>query len=320
MDWARLWHELVFVLRRLAGRRRAEHDLDEEIRAHLELETRENVERGMSPEEARDAALRAFGNVTLTKEESRAMWGTRSLEMLWQDVRYGLRMIARNPGFTRLWCSHWRWASARTRRSSACSMPCCCKPLPVTQPEQLVVVGAQAPGQPGWRYSSFSYPVFRELREKNTAFSGMFARSGVADESERRRADGTRAGRSGLGQFLLSAGRQPAWLGRLFTEADDQTPGAHPVAVISFNFWQRRFGADPQIVGKTIESQLLIPSRSLASRRRAFTAWRLAIAPDVRIPLMMDGQVRPRPGPPIFEQRGSFVARCDGAAQTRHQH
>src|SRR5262247_3924959 len=89
----RLRQELSFIIRRLVHRRRAEQELDEEIRAHMEMETEQNVADGMSPEEARLAARRTFGSVALATEDSRAMWGFGSLEILWQDLRYGLRML-----------------------------------------------------------------------------------------------------------------------------------------------------------------------------------------------------------------------------------
>src|SRR5437764_13096042 len=95
----RWWHEFIYVVQHF-NRRRAEVELEEEIRTHLELETEQNLEAGMSPEEARHAAMRTFGNVTLSKEDSRTMWGFRSLETLWQDVRFGVRVLVKSPTFT----------------------------------------------------------------------------------------------------------------------------------------------------------------------------------------------------------------------------
>jgi hypothetical protein len=96
MSWRR---EFTYLIRKL-NRRRAEREAEEEIRAHLELETREKIEAGHSPEEARYAAQRAFGSVALAREESRAMWGFGSLETWRQDLRYGARMLFKRPGFT----------------------------------------------------------------------------------------------------------------------------------------------------------------------------------------------------------------------------
>jgi hypothetical protein len=92
--------ELTFIIRRLIHRRRVERELDGEVRSHLEMEIEKNFADGIAPEEAQRAARRSFGRVALAKEDSRAMRGFRSLENFCQDLRYGLRMLLKNPGFT----------------------------------------------------------------------------------------------------------------------------------------------------------------------------------------------------------------------------
>jgi len=235
-----------------------------------------------------------------------ALWlqPKRLEDEMFQDLRFGIRMLTKSPGFTLVAVFSLALGIGANTAIFSLLDALLLKPLPVTQPEQLVVVGVQAPSQPGRSFSLFSYPVFRELREKDMAFSGMFARSGLqmslsgGGQTERVQ------GEVVSGNFFSVLGVNAA-LGRVLTETDDQTPGAHPVAVISFNFWQRRFGADPQIVGQTI-SLNSYPFTIIGVTPQSFQGVEVGAAPDVRIPMMMDGQVRPRPGTPIFEQRGSW--------------
>jgi len=229
---------------------------------------------------------------------------TNMLTDLIQDVRFGVRMLARQPGFAFVAVLTLALGIGANTAIFSLLDALLLKPLPIRQPELLVVVNIAKPDQPERGYSVFSYPVFREMREKNTAFAGMFARSGLqmsmsgGGQSERVQ------GEVVSGNFFSVLGVNTA-IGRLLTEADDQTPGAHPVAVLSFNFWQRRFGADPHIVGQTI-SLNNYPFTVIGVTQQGFHGVEVGVAPDVRIPLLMDGQVRPRPGPPIFEQRGSM--------------
>jgi len=92
--------KLKTVLRALIRRSQAEHDLDEELYYHIEQQTDQNIRLGMKPEEARQAALKSFGGVEQTKERSRDARGVRWLEELWQDLRYGARMLLKNPAYT----------------------------------------------------------------------------------------------------------------------------------------------------------------------------------------------------------------------------
>src|SRR5262249_46709971 len=149
--------------------------------------------------------------------------------------------------------------------------------------------------------SSFSYPVFREMRAQNQVFSGMFARSGAQMSMSGGGQTERVLGELVSGNFYSLLGVD-AHLGRLLTEADDQAPGASPVAVLSYNFWERRFAADPQIVGKRI-SLNGYPFTIIGVAAKGFHGVEVGVVPDVRIPIMMITQVRP--GGPILERRGT---------------
>ena len=167
----RLWKELTFIIRRLINRRRAERELDEEIRAHLEMEIERNIAHGMSPEDARRAAWLSFGSVALSKEDSRAMWGLGSLEILWQDLRYGLRMLLKNPGFTMIAVSTLGLGIGANTAIFTLLDKVLIRPLPVEQPDQLVTFVKDASGAP----AIFSYPLYAELRDRNDVLSGVVA-------------------------------------------------------------------------------------------------------------------------------------------------
>jgi len=221
---------------------------------------------------------------------------------MFQDLRYGARMLMKSPGFTAVAVFSLALGIGANTAIFSLLDALLLKPLPVKQPEQLVSVNTATPEQPARGGSTFSYPVFREMREKNAVFSGMFARSYLptslsgGGNTERVR------GELVSGNFFTVLG-VGAHLGRVFTEADDQTPGAHPVAVMSYNFWQQRFGADPQIVGQTIHINGY-PFTVIGVSAKGFQGVLVGAATDVRIPLMMNGQVQPN-GSRIFESRGN---------------
>src|SRR5919205_3538904 len=236
MGWRQ---ELRYILGRL-NRRRAEADPDEEIRAHLELETEQNIESGMSPEEARYAALRAFGNVALSKEDSRTMWGLRWLETLWQDLRYGARTLVKNPGFTAV--AVFALALGIGANSAIFSVvnTVLLRPLPYKDPGRLVMVWEKGNADE-FPINSTSAANFIDWRDQNRVFEGVavmrrasFNLTGVGEPV---RVDGRRVSAN---MFRL-LGVEPQ-LGRAFLPEED-APGAAAVVILSHGLWQRRFGS-----------------------------------------------------------------------------
>ena len=226
------------------------HDLDADIRDHLERDTQDNIERGMTPEEARYAALRKFGNVTLAKEDSRAVWIPVGLDQLRQDVGYALRTIWRAPGF-----------AAIVVGSSALGIGACAvifailnfsvfTPLPVDEPRRLMSLseGDRRSGQVG---NELSYPDFRDLRQARS-FHGLAAHMPLLPASITLRGDPQRHWGSLATANYFAVVKPRFALGRGFDVDRDDTPGAPRVVVLSYDFWGVGFGADPDIIGRTI--------------------------------------------------------------------
>ena len=215
-------------------------------------------------------------------------------------LKFAFRQLLKNPGFTAVAVLTLVLGIGANTAIFSLLDAVLLKTLQVKQPEQLVVVSPAPPGQPD-RGIPFSYPVFREFRDKNAVFAGMFAYSGLPMSMSGGGQTERVLGELVSGSFFAVLGVNPH-LGRLLTEADDQAPGAHPVAVISFNFWQRRFGADPGIVGQTI-SLNGYPFTVVGVAEQGFRGLHVGVAPDVRVPIMMNYQVRPGGPPGAFDSR-----------------
>jgi predicted permease len=244
----RWWQEFRYVVRQI-NRRRAEVELAEEIRTHLELEIEQNIVAGMSPEEARYAALRTFGNVTLSKEDSRSMWGFRSLETLWQDVRFGVRMLIKSPGFTIVAVIALALGIGANSAIFSVVNTVLLRPLPYKEPERLVMVWEDA-SKHGAPRDTPAVANYIDWRNQNQVFEGMAAMAdqsfNLTGEGEPERIDGRRVS-ANLFNLL---GVEPQ-LGRAFLTEEDQ-PGANRVVILSHGLWQRRFGSDVNIAGKPL--------------------------------------------------------------------
>ena len=247
MSWLRpIASRLVALFRK----GQLEPQLEEELRVHLEMSIEENLRRGMPYDEARYAARRSFGGVERTKEEYREQRGVLMLEKLAQDVRYGVRQLRRSPGFTLVAVLTLALGVGANTAIFSAVYAVLLKPLPFPNAGQLVRL-FEANGRAGIGGSGCSYLEFREWQRQSHLFSGMAAvaahelnLTGRGDPMVVRVGDVTADFFSVLGVAPLE--------GRAFLPGDD-AQGAAPVVVISEDLWRDRFGADPGLIGSSID-------------------------------------------------------------------
>jgi putative ABC transport system permease protein len=242
----RWWHELKYLIRKL-DRNRAEQELEDEIRAHLEIEAQELQEAGISPAAARFAARRTFGSVAMTREECRTMWGFRSIETLWQDLQYGLRMLFKHPTFTIVATLTLALGIGASTAIFSAVNPILFEPLPYPHPGQIMIISDQ--GFNGSRIA-VTFGTYRELVERSRSFDAIAVmrpwQPTMTGPAEPERLDGQRVSAS----YFHVLGVPPA-LGRDFNSSDDRFKGPK-VAILSDRLWQRRFGGDHAIIGHQI--------------------------------------------------------------------
>jgi putative ABC transport system permease protein len=223
--------------------------MDRELQFHLEMETAENIRRGMSEREARRAALLSFGGVERTKEDYRDIARFRRLEEFWQDARYGARMLLKTPGFTAAAALTLVLGVGANTAVFSVVYATLLKPLPYREAERIYCVEVVIPER-GLNFAG-RIQDYLEWRKADTAFSAVAALQtagwNLTGNGEPERVGAARVSVN----FFDFLGVPPA-LGRGFAP-EEETPGADRVVVISDALWRRRFAADPDLVGRTIE-------------------------------------------------------------------
>ena len=212
------------------------------------------------------------------------------------DLRYGLRMLARNPGFTTIAVLTLALGIGANAAIFSLTDQALLRTLPVQNPQELVVVRAPGPN-PGrvWAdgdtSASFSYPLYKNLRAQNQVFSGLLAcfpvSVNIAGQGQSELLDGELVS----GNYFQVLGVQPS-LGRVLSSDDESAPGANPVVVLSHGYWTRRFGSDPNILNK----QLVVNGNSLTVvgvAHAGFSGAQIGRVPDVFIPITMKAQITP---------------------------
>ena len=226
IEWlAQLGRRILMLLRR----KQFDADLAEEMRLHRELREQEQIERGLSPKEARYAAQRRFGNDLVLREESRDMWGWNWLENTVQDVRYGLRQLRRSPGFTAVAVLTLALGIGANTAIFSVVNAVLLRPLPFKDPSRLVRVEER---HEGWPETEFTYATFLDLQDRARSLQDVAAyrdwNFNLVDGGEPEQVAGAMVSAS----FFPALGVSP-WLGRVFT-ADEDRPGSDNVVVLSY--------------------------------------------------------------------------------------
>src|SRR5215475_9242249 len=288
MTWLRIY---IHCLRGLFLKRKLEQELEDEIRAHLDMQIEDNLRLGMSPEEARYEALRKFGGVEQVKESYRDRISLSSVDSTLQDLRYGLRMLWKDKGFTAVALFSLALGIGANTAIFSLVDAVLIKTLPVKNPERLFSL-ERGDLPPSRSRPAFSRTFFEKAGMRQELLAGVctFAsnpRVNVALNGQPEIASAQRV----TGGFFAVLGVS-ALLGRTITEEDDKIPGAHPVVVISHHYWRRRFASDPAIVGKSI-SVNGHPFSIIGVTPPEFFGAIVGEAPDFWAPAMMTEQISP---------------------------
>jgi predicted permease len=299
--FAGLLNDVRYRLRALFSRDSVEQELDAELRFHIQREAEKYERQGMSHEAALRRARLEFGGVELMKDASRDLRGTARLESLVRDLRYATRSLKSRPAFALTVIATLALGIGANAAIFTLVDALLLRPLPVSHPEQLVIVGDPAAensnnvGSPVTDYVSFL--LYRDVRANNTVFTDMYATgwsgpidvqigAGSAATAEQPRA------RFVTGNFFSVLG-VPAYAGRTFGAAEDETPGQDPVVVLTYDYWQRRFSGSFSAIGSVMRVND-VALTIIGVMPPGFRGDIVGQPIDFWLPMMMDPVIQPR--------------------------
>jgi predicted permease len=248
MSFERWFYTLPLRWRDRFLRKQVDQELSDELRDHLEQQIQVNLEKGMSPEEARYAALRALGGITQIEQQCRDARGHNLIENTIQDLRYGFRQLCRSPGFSVLTILCLTLGIGANAAVFSWAEGILFRPYPaVAHQERLLALAGTARGES--EGTGISWPDFLDLQRSSTLCDAFFVSKitgstlSIGDHAE------VTTGSIVSANYFDAIGVRPI-LGRGFEPGEDVGNNAHAVVVISYDLWQNRFKGDPQIVGK----------------------------------------------------------------------
>ena len=291
----RISQKFILRLRSLFRRGHVEAELGEELRYHIERQIEQNLASGMTPAEARRVALLEFGGVEQMKEQCRDSRGVAFIEGLIQDLRYGLRTLSKSRGYTTVAVLSLTLGIGANTVMFSLLDQALLQPLPVEEPEELVVFRSPGP-VPGMNRNSgemmsFSYPIYVDFRDQSDVFLGVAARFQVEANLMQKTISERVTAELVSGNYFEVLGVRSA-AGRLLSPEDDRKLMGHPVVVLSHEYWLRSFGGDPSIVGDSVilnDCAMTVIGISSAD----FHGVESGMAIDVYIPMMMKPALTP---------------------------
>jgi predicted permease len=265
-------------------RRRLYDDLSEEIRLHIEERTEQFIREGVSLQEAEQKARKAFGNRTSIEERSREVWQWPTLESIWADARFSLRQLRKSPGFTIAAILTLTLAIGANAVVFGLMDGLILRPLNVARSETLY--GTNYGDTPVWQ----SYPNYLDLRDRNRSFEDLAAFNMVLGVGMDLGNDPAIAnGFAITGNYFDVLGVHP-WLGRFFHASDEHGPNSAPYVVLTYPYWQTRFGGDRSVLGRTIRLNQH-PFTILGVAPPGFQGTLLFLGPDFFMPIVNQQQL-----------------------------
>src|SRR6266849_1233315 len=245
------WFTARLRLRSILLGRRVERELDQELRFHLEHKIEEGIANGLSPKEARYAAMRAMDGLEQRKEEMRDMlrihWFTDFLD----DARFAIRSLRRTPGLTAFVVITLALGIGMTSGTFSLLDALMFRPYPVPHPNGVVTLTSTTHDS---NFDDFSYREYLDIRDKTKSYDGVIANAqmeAVGFSAEPGATPRVRGGMMVSGNYFHVLGVEPR-LGRGFREDEDQAPGRDAVVVLGPDFWKHEFASDPGVIGRTI--------------------------------------------------------------------
>ena len=279
------WFTVPLRLRSLLRGRRVEEEMDEELRFHLENKIEEGIARGLSPDEARDAALRAMGGLEQRREEIRDTRRVRWLTDFVADVRYAVGSLRRVPGLTAFVVLTLAVGIGMSAATFSGLDALVFRPYPVPRSSDVVSLVSTTHDN---HFDRFSYREYLDIRDGTMSYDGVVASTAlslVGFSVEPGTTARARAGMMVSGNYFRVLGVEPR-IGRGFRDSEDEVPGRDAVAVLGHDFWRNEFGADPSVVGRVIRLNGT-DFTVIGVAPESFPGLQIFLRPDLYTPLAM---------------------------------